>query len=52
MSDKRVQEYIRRENKRRGRGPDEEGDGGDDGEERSHKERLRESILDEAKAAD
>lgn len=49
MSD-RVQEYIDKENARRGRGPDEEGDGGDDpdeeGEEEDRLERLKESILD------
>ena len=47
-----VQEYIQRENQRRGRSPENEGeeDGGDDpegeGEEKSHNQRLKESILE------
>jgi len=42
-----VQEYIDRLNAERGRGDDaDDGDDGDDSDERSHVERLRESILD------
>jgi len=51
MSDlKDVETYIEEENRRRGRGPDIEPE--DEGEKKSHNERLKESILDEAKAAD
>lgn len=40
----RVQEYIDSLNARRGRAPDEDGD---DEEEKSHTDRLRESILED-----
>jgi hypothetical protein len=52
-----VQEFIDQENARRGRGPEsegdeEDGDGGDEGEEKSHNDRLRESILDGGDGSD